>query len=72
MDAVVQSGVPNVLGYRWRVRDQSALKFADMFYESFGKTLSVQRACLQARSQLYGLNASDETWISPILVVQWP
>lgn len=70
MDAVIQAGVPNVLGYRWYVTDKGARNFATTFYDSLLETRSLPRAVLHGRQKIYRENASDETWMSPILVTQ--
>lgn len=70
MDAVVQAGVPVVLGYRWYLTDGGALKFASHFYNALLETQSPPVAALFARRELYMQDATDETWTSPILVVQ--
>ncbi|MEH1799006.1 MAG: CHAT domain-containing protein [Nostoc sp.] len=70
MDAIVQAGIPTVLGYRWYVTDSGARQFATKFYESLLETQSPNRAVLYARQDIYRRNAMDETWISPILVDQ--
>jgi hypothetical protein len=73
LDAVVMSGVPIALGYRWFVKDMEATVFADGFYQSLFKTLSPSQASLYARRKI-GLftrgSMTDETSLSPILVVQ--
>jgi CHAT domain-containing protein len=71
MDAVVQAGVPYVLGYRWYVTDSGSRRFASHFYERlFTSPYVPEQAVLYARSQVYGADGTDETWISPILVAQ--
>ena len=70
MDAIVQAGIPNVFGYRWYVTDKGAQQFATHFYESLLTTRSPNRAALKARQSIYNQSGNDETWISPILVVQ--
>ena len=71
MDAVIQAGVPYVLGYRWYVTDSGSRRFATLFYEKLiGERNSPEQAVLYARSQLYGNDGNDETWTSPILVSQ--
>ncbi|MFN6478262.1 CHAT domain-containing protein [Nostoc sp. DedQUE07] len=70
MDAIIQAGIPTVLGYRWYVTDSGARQFATKFYESLLETQSPNRAALYARQDIYRRNAMDETWISPILVDQ--
>jgi len=71
MDAVVQAGVPYVLGYRWYVTDSGSRRFAFHFYERlFTSPYVPEQAILHARSQVYGADGTDETWTSPILVAQ--
>jgi CHAT domain len=70
MEAVVQSGVPVVLGYRWYVRDGRARRFAEIFYRTLFGTRSPGLAVLDARKALHMDDADDETWMSTILVDQ--
>ena len=70
MDAIVQAGIPTVFGYRWYVTDSGAQRFASQFYESLLATRSPNRAVLKARQVIYNQAGDDETWLSPILVVQ--
>lgn len=69
-DAIVQAGIPTVLGYRWKVVDSSARKFARSFYQSLLETRCPTRATHRARKAVYAPDAPDETWASPVLVVQ--
>ncbi|MBT7304539.1 MAG: CHAT domain-containing protein, partial [Victivallales bacterium] len=70
MDALVQARVPAVLGYRWNVTDAGARTFATEFYDGLFETRSPAQAALRARRQIYMDDATDETWTSPILVMQ--
>lgn len=70
MDAIVQAGVPVVLGYRWVVTDDGAKRFAAEFYRSLFATQSPPQAAFRARREIYMRDANDETWTSPILVAQ--
>jgi CHAT domain-containing protein len=71
MDAVVNAGVPYVLGYRWYVTDSGSRRFATHFYERLVKAPHLpEQAALHARQQVYGDDGQDETWTSPILVAQ--
>ena len=72
MDALVQAGLPSVLGFRWNVSDERARTFAGRFYNALFETRAPARAVHAARRSLYMEDASDETWTSPILVVQQP
>lgn len=71
MDAVVQAGVPYVLGFRWYVTDAGSRRFATHFYERLLDLPRVpEQAVLYARRETYGDAGVDETWSSPILVAQ--
>jgi len=70
MDAIIQAGVPAVLGFRWDVTNRGARTFAEHFYTGLFKTRSLESAALYARNQIYGDNGYDPTWLAPILVVQ--
>lgn len=71
LEALASAGVPTILGYRWTVRDDSALAMAQAFYQNLWRTFSPAEALLEARTELvvkHGLD--DETWASPILLDQ--
>ncbi len=71
MDAVVQAGVPYVVGYRWYVTDSGSRRFASNFYEQLlTDPYSPEKSMLYARQKIYGENGNDETWTSPTLVAQ--
>lgn len=68
-DAVVQAGIPTVIGYRCPVRDDSAPKLAQAFYESLFENGRPEVALWRARVKL-ATNRNDPTWLSPILIHQ--
>jgi CHAT domain-containing protein len=74
MEAVANANVPTVVGYRWSVADDSALNLAQDFYETLWRTLSPGEALLTARIRAtHGpLGRDDDTWLSPILLMQTP
>ena len=69
-DAVVQAGVPSVLGFRWPVSDDRAHTLALAFYQSLLEQGSPEVALWSARCELAALNRNDPTWLSPILIHQ--
>jgi CheY-like chemotaxis protein len=69
-DAVAQAGVPSVLGFRWPVSDDGALKLALALYESLLEQGSPEVALWDARRELAALDRDDPTWLSPILIHQ--
>ena len=68
-DAVVQAGVPSVLGFRWPVSDEGAPKLALAFYRSLLEQGSPEVALWSARCEL-AIDRNDTTWLSPILIHQ--
>jgi CheY-like chemotaxis protein len=75
MHAAVKAGVPAVFGYRWPVSDQAAINYARHFYDGLGRYHSLEHATWWARKQVFETSPKggrDETWFSPILVVQNP
>jgi hypothetical protein len=70
LDALVQMGVPAVLGYRWDVTAQGAKHFAQCFYSQLFAEKSLELATFYARREIYNHQDLNETWISPILVNQ--
>jgi CheY-like chemotaxis protein len=69
-DAAAQAGVPSVLGFRWPVSNQGALKLAQAFYRSLLEQGSPEVALWSARCELAALDRNDPTWLSPILIHQ--
>lgn len=70
-DALIQSGVPAILGFRWPVNDEGAKLLALSFYESLFGQGNLATALLEARCETAGRRGrSDETWLSPILISQ--
>lgn len=72
LEALARADVPTVLGYRWTVSDESALRLAQAFYERLWQTFSPGEALLDARvNATLGLHGrDDETWASPVLLMQ--
>jgi hypothetical protein len=68
--SVVSAQVPTALGFRWAVNDESAMKFARIFYESLFTNGSVDQAVLEARKGMAIENKNDPVWISPVLISQ--
>ncbi len=69
-DAVTQSGVPSVVGFRWPVSDAGAPRLTQVFYQSLLEQGNVKIALWKARCELAALNRNDMTWLSPILIHQ--
>lgn len=72
LEAVAGADVPTVLGYRWTLLDRSALRLAQVFYDTLWRTFSPGEALLEARirATLGPKGRDDETWASPVLVMQ--
>ena len=74
MEAVVDAGVPNVIGFRWSVSDQSAFYLADEFYRQLfevqtEKNLSL--AMLEARRAVERRADFFDAWASSMLITQY-
>jgi CheY-like chemotaxis protein len=69
-DAVVQAGVPSVLGFRWPVSDEGACEMALAFYRSLLDQGKPEIALWSARCELAAPDRDDTTWMSPILIHQ--
>jgi CheY-like chemotaxis protein len=72
IEALARADIPSVLGYRWTVADASALFLAQSFYESLWRTFSPAESLMEARRDMATNEAGrdDETWLSPVLLVQ--
>ena len=72
LEALARADVPTVLGYRWTVTDESALRLAQVFYKGLWSTFSPGEALLDARvnATLGPGGRDDETWASPVLLMQ--
>lgn len=69
-DSIIQAGVPSVLGFRWPVSDRGALLLAQTFYASLAKWGQLDRALLEARQELHAKLTAENTWLSPVLILQ--
>jgi len=67
---LVNRQVPNILGFRWNIKDSFALEYAKNFYETLFKARSLEKAFLEARKQMYERHEEDRIWAAPILVKQ--
>jgi CheY-like chemotaxis protein len=72
LEAVARADVPIVLGYRWTVVDKRAKNLARQFYHALWQTFSAGEALLAARKAIARgpRGRDDDTWISPVLLVQ--
>lgn len=72
LEAIATAGVPMVLGYRWTVLDNAAMHLSEVFYETLWYTFSPGEALLKARiaATLGPKGLDDETWASPVLIMQ--
>lgn len=71
MDALVQAGVPYVIGYRWYVSDAGSRRFAQHFYEHLlNSPHAPEYAAWESRKRIYREDGFDPTWASAILVAQ--
>lgn len=71
LEALARADIPSIIGYRWTVADNSALQIANEFYKALWKTLCPAKALYFARREVAiekGLD--DETWASPVLLMQ--
>jgi CHAT domain-containing protein len=69
-DAIIQAGVPSVLGFRVPVRDRAARDFAAAFYAALAAEGEIGTAVLRARNAVYRCDADAPTWLSPVLIDQ--
>ena len=76
MHAAVMAGTPAVLGFRWPVSGRSAQGFAEDFYDGLKLfPYSLEHATWWARKQVFHFRSNgawDETWFSPMLIIQNP
>jgi hypothetical protein len=74
MEAVVDAGIPSVIGFRWSVSDESAYYLADEFYRQLfevqrEKNLSL--AMLEARRAVERRTDFFDAWASSMLITQY-
>lgn len=67
--AIINAGVPSVIGFRSAVGDAGAIELASHFYKSFLNRGRLDVALWEARCEL-AANRSDPTWLLPILINQ--
>jgi DNA-binding response OmpR family regulator len=72
MHALAHADIPYIVGYRWKVDDESALAMAEAFYAELLQTLSPRDALLQARRKAaLGIRGRDESiWAAAVLIAQ--
>jgi CheY-like chemotaxis protein len=71
LEAIARADIPNVIGYRWIVSDDSAQTMAKAFYQNLWRTLSPAEAMREARESFaIGWGRNDETWASPVQLMQ--
>jgi CheY-like chemotaxis protein len=72
MHALAHADIPYIVGYRWKVDDDSALAMAEAFYTELLQTLSPRDALLQARRKAaLGIRGRDESiWAAAVLIAQ--
>lgn len=72
LEAIARADVPIVLGYRWTVVDERARSLVRHFYHALWQTFSPGEALLSARQTIARgpRGRDDETWVSPVLLVQ--
>lgn len=68
--SIAQAGIPSVLGFRWDVKDESAKNLSLYFYKSLFQQGNLDMALYEARKEIATINRDDQTWISPVLIVQ--
>lgn len=74
MEAIVAAGVPNVVGFRWLVTDQSAFYLADEFYRQLFEVQSEKNlnlAMLEARRAVERRADYFDAWASSMLITQY-
>jgi hypothetical protein len=72
---LVDRHVPAVIGYRWKIDDQTAREFAQRFYgrllDDRASNRYLEYAYLHAKRDLYGrTDGSRAVWAAPMLVMQ--
>jgi CheY-like chemotaxis protein len=71
LEALARADIPTVLGYRWTVADDSATLLAKTFYKTLWRNFFPGEALLEARREVtLGQSRNDETWASPVLLMQ--
>jgi CheY-like chemotaxis protein len=72
LEALARADVPAVLGYRWTVADAPAMLLALVFYQMLWRSFSPGEALLEARrsTAMGERGRDDETWASPVLLMQ--
>jgi len=66
--------IPAVLGFRWPINDDAALRFASGFYEKlFGNAAPcLEKAFLATRCAMRDKLKQDKIWASAMLILQDP
>jgi hypothetical protein len=69
IQAIVESKVPEVIGFHWPILDKSSYEFAKYFYKSFIECFDSSLALYEARHRMSGYN--EQIWAAPILIQQF-
>jgi ActR/RegA family two-component response regulator len=69
-DAVIQAGIPSVLGFRAPVSDKGGMELSKAFYEGLLECGHLAVALWHARRHLAISDRDDPAWLSPILISQ--
>lgn len=70
-EALAKADIPCAIGYRWDVSDSSAMAMSRAFYNELWITFAPGEALFRARRKLINeLGVDDETWASPVLMMQ--
>jgi outer membrane protein assembly factor BamD (BamD/ComL family) len=69
--ALVESGIPAVIGMQFEIRDDAAIPLAKVFYEAIADGTPVDTALTQARRAVYSLHQGVD-WATPVLFMRSP
>jgi hypothetical protein len=67
-EALVLSGVPEVVGFRWPILDRQSRAFAERFHKAFLDTLDASFAAFQARASF---QTSAQIWAASVVLGQY-
>ena len=65
--ALVESGIPAVIGMQFEITDEAAIVFAERMYEALGHGYGVDAAVAQARKAIFAAHKDDVEFGTPVL-----
>ena len=68
---LARKGIPSIVGFRWKIDDDKAAEYAQIFYENlFEKKKPLEYAFLETRKEMYRNYKDNQIWAAAMLIIQ--